>query len=179
MVSTKKISLVEKIQDLLAKNSNFVLLKIDKTNHQTLEGLRKQLKKTSSLFKVIKNTLLEKTINKLSHADKNFKELKKNFLPLSETNALLLLQKDWYNGLKVSYQFLKKELSLSYKFGLLDSQLYAGKDISNFAQLPSREQLITNIIGTFKSPASHLVYSLQFNLTKLTYILKEKSKKSN
>ena len=179
MVAQEKFALVQKIHDLLLKNQNFALVKIDKTNHQTLEALRKELKKNQSVFKVIKNTLFAKAVNKMATDNQNFVNLKKNFLPLKETNALLLFEKEWSSGLRTFYQFSKKETSLSFKFGLLDGKSYRDEELLGIAQLPSKNQLIANLVDSFKSPSSRLVYSMKFNLTKLIYVFKERSKKSN
>ena len=179
MASKKKLILVQQIQDLLTKYQNFALIKIDKTNHQTLESLRKELKKNQAKFKVVKNTLFEKSIDKLTPTHKIFTNLKKSFFPLRETSALLFLEKQWSRGLKTFYQFIKKETSLSFKFGLLDGQTYADSEILKIAQLPEKEQLLANLIRTFKSPATRAVYSIKFNLNKLVYILNAKSKKIN
>lgn len=179
MASKKKFILVQQIQDLLAKYQNFALIKIYKTNHQTLENLRKELKKNQAKFKVVKNTLFEKSIDKYTPTHKIFTNLKKSFFPLRETSALLLLEKQWSRGLKTFYQFIKKETSLSFKFGLLDGKTYADSEILKIAQLPEKDQLLANLVWTFKFPAARAVYSTKFNLYKLIYILKEKSKKAN
>lgn len=179
MLKEKKIALVQKIQDLLSDYQNFALIKIDKTNHQTLENLRKELKKNQAIFKVIKNTLFEKTINKLVTPKEKFVELKNSFLPLKETNALLLLEKEWNEGFSTFSQFARKEKSLSFKFGFLDGKSYASDQLLRIAQLPPKPQLIANIIGSFKSPSSRLVYLMKFNMSKFAYLLNQKSKKSN
>lgn len=179
MTNTKKLALGGKIQELLTKYQNFALVKIDKTSHQTLEKLRKELKKDQANFKVVKNTLFEKTIAKLAKGNKSYEELKKNFFPVKETSALLLFEKNWDSGLKTFYEFIKKETSLSFKFGILDNQSYPNEEILKIAKLPAKNQLMANLIGSFKSPSYRLVNSLKFNVTKLIYILKEKSKQAN
>ena len=179
MVAQKKIDFVQKIHDLLTKNQNFALVKIDKTTHQKLEALRKELKKSGAQFKVIKNSLFEKSFNKLASSRKNLAGLAKSFFPMKETSALLILDQQWNNALSAFYLFSKKEPSLSFKFGLLDDKTYGNEELLQIAQLPGKEVLVGKIISSFKSPTSRVVYSLKFNFTKLVYILKEKSKKSN
>ena len=179
MVNEEKLALVQKIQDLLSKNRNFALIKIDKTNHQTLENLRKQLKKTQAVFRVIKNSLFQKSISKLASDSAPYAELKKSFFPLRYTSALILFEKEWGNGLVTFYQFSTKESSISFKFGLLDGHVYKSEELLKIAKLPPKNQLIANLIGSFKSPSSRLIYSMKFNLTKLIFVLKEKAKKSN
>ena len=179
MVQQQKLDIVHKIQDLLSKNANFSFIKIDKTKHQALESLRKDLKKTKSSLRVMKNTLLEKAVAKLSEKDKKFEEIKKAFFPLKETSALLLLDTDWNKGLGTFYQFSKKDATVSFKFGLLDGTAYSKETLLQIAQLPGKDQLMANIVGSFKSPTSRTVFALKFNLMKLTNILREKSKKAS
>lgn len=176
MVSTQKKSAVESFVEKLQKNSNFALIKFDKTTHQALETLRKVLKKEQSSFAVIKNTLFEKAINKLALQNKNLKELKKKFFPLKDTSALLTLGSDWSKGLNAFYQFVQKEKTLNFKFGILDNQGYDEVHLLEIAKLPGKDQLMAKIIGSMKSPMSKLVYALKYNTQKLVYILSAKSK---
>lgn len=179
MLNKKKLTLGQEVQDLLTAYQNFALIKIDKTSHHSLESLRKELKKNQAGFKVVKNTLFEKTVNKLAKKNKAYTELIKTFFPLKETSAILLLEKEWNNGLSAFYQFIKKETSLSFKFGQLDEKTYGNEDLLRIAQLPPRNQLLANLIGSFKTPSARLVYSLKFNLTRLVDILKAKANKTN
>ncbi|MGB9883078.1 MAG: 50S ribosomal protein L10 [Microgenomates group bacterium] len=176
MVNQLKKNKVEELKTILSNSKNFLLVKIDRTTHQNLELLRKQLKKDNSSIKVIKNTLFEKAVNQLTN-NKLFLELKKKFLPLKETSAIVTFKNDWSSPLKAIYNFLKKEKSLSFKFALLDEALYQAADVEKIAQLPSRNELLGKVIGSLKAPINRLVYSLKFNTNKLVYILKEKSKK--
>ncbi len=175
MLQQKKIGIVQKNIDLLSKNHNFVFIRLITPTHQALETLRKELKKSQSKFSVTKNTLFEKTINKLSTTNNLYSSIKKSFFPLKDPSALLVLSVDWSQGLSAFYQFIKKEKTLSFKFGVLDGKTYKDSELLIIAQLPPKDQLIANIIGSFKSPSSRLVYSMKFNLNKLVYLLKNKS----
>ena len=119
MVNNNKKNQVDSIFQLVDKNPNILLVKIGKTTHQSLESLRRELRKSDSQLKVIKNTLFEKSVNKIALKNKLFKDLKKQFFPLKETTALVTLGKNWSEGLKTLYQFSKKDSSISFKFGSL------------------------------------------------------------
>lgn len=175
MVSQDKKSQVDLLTNLLKEKTNFLLVKIDKTTHQSLEGLRKQLRKDGSSLQVIKNTLFQKAIN-LSNDKPLFKDLKKKFFPLREPSAIVTFDKDWSNGLKAIFDFIQKEKTLSFKMGLLDNILYSTDEMERIAKLPGRNELMAKIIGSLKSPMSKLVYSLKFNTNKFVYILNQKSK---
>jgi large subunit ribosomal protein L10 len=176
MVNQAKKNQVDSILQLLEKNPNFLLIKVGKTTHLSLESLRKELRKTDSKIKVIKNTLFEKSVNKISSKNKVFKDFKKQFFPLKETSALVTLGGQWHEGLKAFYLFSKKDSSLSFKLALLDNDLYNAEKSLQIAQLPSREELLGKIIGSMKSPINNFVYALKFNTNKFVYILKAKSK---
>ncbi|MBI5127076.1 50S ribosomal protein L10 [Candidatus Roizmanbacteria bacterium] len=176
MVSIQKKSQVDLINNLLKDRSNFLLIRIGKTTHQNLETLRKELKKTNSTFKVIKNTLFQKALNLSVKDQPLFKELKKKYFPLKYPSALITLGKDWSGGVKALYNFFQKEKSLSFKLALLDNTLYSDEETGKIAQLPGRDELIAKIISGFKSPTSKFVYSLKFNMNKFVYILQQKAK---
>lgn len=176
MVNTSKKNQVDSIFQLIEKNPNLLLVKIGKTTHQSLEILRKELGKSNSKIKVIKNTLFEKSINKIALKDKIYKEFKKQISPLKETTALVTLSDKWNEGLKALYLFTKKDVSISFKSAILDKKIYDAEKSIQIAQLPSREELLGTIIGSMKSPMSKFVYALKFNTNKFVYILNAKSR---
>ena len=176
MVSQLKKNQVGSILQLLEKNPNFLLVKVGKTTHQSLESLRRDLRKTDSQIKVIKNTLFEKSINKIALKKTIFNDLKKQFFPLKETSALVILSERWNEGLKALYLFSKKDSSLNFKLALLDNNIYNAEKALEIAQLPSKEELLGKIIGSIKSPMNKFIYALKYNTNKLVYILQEKSK---
>lgn len=176
MVNNLKRNQVDSIFQLIEKNPNILLVKIGNTTHQSLETLRKELRKSDSKIKVIKNTLFEKSVNKIASKDKVFKDLKKQFFPLRETSALVTLGDRWHEGLKALYLFTKKDSTLSFKLALLDKSLYNAEKSLEIAQLPSREELLGKIVGSMKSPINKFVYALKYNTNKLVYVLNAKSK---
>ena len=178
MASNTKKTYVSDLSELVVEAKHFALIKFDNTSHLTLEKLRKQLKKEGASLKVVKNSLFEKAIEKMIATKKDLKELKK-FFPLRDTSAILTLDADYSKALSSFFNFAKKEGSLSFKFGLLDATLYQGPDLEKIAQLPSKDILLAKLIGGMKAPSSKLVFSLKYNVGKLVYILKERSKQAN
>lgn len=178
MVNTQKKSQVEALLTLIKSNPSFVLVKVDKTTHQNLENLRKELRKVDSSIKVIKNTLFEKAINRVAVTDPLFKDLKKKFLPLKETSAIICFKKNWDSGLKSFFEFSQKEKSLTFKFSLLDKIVYDNNETEKIAKLPGKDQLVAQLIGSLKAPMSNFIYALKYNTNKFVYILQSKSKQS-
>ncbi|MFN4212661.1 MAG: 50S ribosomal protein L10 [Microgenomates group bacterium] len=177
MVNQKKLNQVKILTDLLKQSPNFVLISFNKTPHQTLEELRKKLSPYKAKLKVIKNTLFEKAVNKLLPTYSFFVEFKKKFLPLKNPSALLTFTNDWSKGLKVLYDFIQQEKTLIFKSGIIDGQIYNNDQLLAIAQLPSRDQLLGNIIGSLKNPMQRFIFVAKLNAYKLIYILKNTTKR--
>ena len=73
MPSTKKVAVVDQLTKQLEENQNITLIGFDKTSHIALEQLRKSLRNTNARVTVVKTSLLEKAIQKVS-AFGSFKE---------------------------------------------------------------------------------------------------------
>lgn len=176
MVNQNKKTQVDSLASVLEKNSNFILLKIDGTTHKNLEKLRRELRKVAASVKVIKNSYFEKAVNKLTLKNKIYADLKKKFLPLTASSAIVFLNDKWDEGLKALHEFSKEEKTLLFKLSILDKSIYDDSSTARIAQLPGRGQLVANIIGSLRAPTSKFVHSLKFNTNKLVYILQAKSK---
>jgi len=176
MVNQSKKTQVESLVSSLQKSNNFLLIKIDRTSHQNLEALRRELRKASASVKVIKNAYFEKAINKMAAVNKSYRDIKTKFFPMRETSMMIMLDRSWDTGLKVFYEFAQKEKTLSFKLSYLDNTLYDQAGTTKIAKLPGRDQLIAKIIGSMKAPMSKFVYGIKFNTNKLVYILQTKSK---
>ncbi len=178
MVNNQKKEFVGSVIKLLESTKDFVLVTFDKTPHQKLEELRKNLAKSGAELQVIKNTLFEKAINKLSVKNPLYGEFKKKAFPLKQITALLVLKDDWSVGLKAFYEYADKEKSLSFKNGVVEGFVYDKDGVLKLAKLPGKTTLIANILGSFKSPTSHFVFAIKNPMQKLVYILNSKAKTS-
>jgi len=179
MISQKKQSQASDFSTLLKESPNFALISFDKTKHGSLEKLRTELKKSDASFRVIKNSIFQKTVENLSKKDKGLKELSEKIFPLKDNSALLSLKGDFIAGLSAFYKFTVTEKTLSFKYGFIDNAIYDANKLNTLAKLPPKGELIAKILGSLKSPQTRLVYSMKFNVSKLIYVLKERSKQSN
>lgn len=181
MVNTAKQTQLDKTTSFLKDFPSFTLLKYDKTTHTSLESLRKELKKTGSKIMVVKNTILQKAINKLSGTKDNsyLRDVQKQTKKLKENTALLGLSTDWSRGMNAFFSFSKTDKTVSFKIGCLDAQTYGEVDLLRIAQLPSKGEIVGNILGSLRSPVAHMTHALKFNMQKFVYILNAKAKQTN
>ncbi len=178
MANQKKKLQVDSLSKSITNSSHFALVNYGNTPHQKLENLRQELKASDAKLRVIKRSLFEKSVNKLAQQKRELKDFVKKVFPLRENSALLTLGEDYLKGLNVFAKAAKKEGSLAFKFGFLDKKLYPKEELDKIAQLPGRKQLLAKFIGFLRGSQSKLVYSMKFNVTKLTAILKERGKQN-
>ncbi|MCA9371898.1 50S ribosomal protein L10 [Candidatus Woesebacteria bacterium] len=174
MANTQKREFVEQLIDIL-KNNNFALVKFDQTPHKQLEDLRGKLIDSDAHFSVVKNSLFEKAVNKIAQTDETFRALSKDFFPIEENSALLILSEDYIGGLKIFFEASKDNETFAFKFGYVDSQTYGGQDLTKIAQLPGREELLAKIIGSMKSPIARTTRAMTANMQKLVFVMKSKA----
>lgn len=172
----KKLAIVQNLGEKLSSLSQFILIGFEKTSHQTLENLRKALRDSGAQVKVVKNTLFEKTIHKEASKNPTLNKLKSEF-PLKNNSALIFLSGAWDQGLKAVANFIKKEESINFKFGLLDGVLYKNHELKTLATLPGRTEFMGKFAYLFKSPISRSVFASKFPIMMLVNVLKEKAKK--
>lgn len=72
---------------------------------------------------------------------------------------------------KILAEFAKTNENLAIVGGLLEEKWLTATDIKALAQLPSKEQLIAQVIGTIRAPLSGLVGVLSGNLRSLVLAL--------
>lgn len=176
MASIKKTEQRESIVDSILSTSHFAIVKFEKTKHQALEELRKQLKQSQSSLKVMKNSIFLKALHDLATKNKVYLEIQKYFSIIKDNSAILTLQGDWSKGLSDFYAFSKKDNTLSFKLAFLDQKLYKQDEVVRLAQLPSKNVLLGKVIGSLKAPMSKTVYAMKYNVQKLVFILNTKSK---
>ena len=175
MASTKKIEQVDSIKELIKTTPNFALIGFNNIKHQNLEELRRSVKKASAKIKVVKNNLVKKALSKLTIEDKKYRTASKQSKNIQDKTALLILDQDYSGALKSILEFSKSDENISFKFGILDGILYETAELLKIAALPSKDQLITKLIYTFKNPSSRLYFSIKSPISKLINVLREVS----
>ncbi len=178
MANTKKGDIVAQISESLQSGANFALIKFDKTTHKTLEDLRTQLRKSDAKISVVKNTLFEKAINKVSESEKTFTEIRQKEFPIKDRTALVVFTGDWAEGLKTYFNFSKKDEAYGFKFGRIENNVYSEGQLIQLAQLPGKDQLIAKLIGTLKNPIARTTRALTSGTQKLVYVLSQRGQQA-
>ncbi len=160
----KKQELVAELSTKVAKSKAMVFTNYTGLTHKQLETFKREIKKADAEFVVAKNTLLKRT---LTDANLETGDAKNFDLP---TGAMFLYG-DVVTPLKALAQMVKDFEKPQIKFGLLEGRLMTDKEVLKLSTLPSREQLLAQLMGMMKSPVQGLHRALSWNLQKFVMTL--------
>lgn len=130
-----------------------------------MTALRKKLRDQKIEYCVAKKTLM-----KLAVKNKNFPEMP-NELMDGPVGAAFGYD-DAIAPVKVLYQFAKENDKLELLGGLVDGKYMSKAEIKSLATLPSREELLAKLVGSFKAPVSGFHGVLAGVLRNFVYAMK-------
>ncbi|MBQ2453970.1 MAG: 50S ribosomal protein L10 [Lachnospiraceae bacterium] len=108
---------------------------------------RRQLREAGVTYKVYKNTMMKRAFE-----GTDFAELDKH---LDGPSALALADEDVTAPARVLVKFAKTAEKLEIKGAVIEGSYYDVKGIEELANVPSREELLGRLFGSWKSPVSN------------------------
>jgi len=171
MTREEKAQVIEDLTGTLTGSSVIYLTDISGLDATLTSNLRRACFKANVKLAVVKNTLLEKAMEK---SDKEFGELPE----VLKGNTSLMLSEKGNAPAKVIKEFRKKSKKPILKGAFVDQAIYIGDDqLDALVNIKSREELIGDIITLLQSPAKNVISALQSGGNKLSGILKTLSEK--
>lgn len=110
--------------------------------------LRKNLRTEEITYKVYKNTLIKRAIE-----GTEFESLSKD---LEGPTAIVVSKKDATAPARVIADFAKTASKLELKSGVVEGTYYDANGIQAISQIPSREVLLSRLLGSLQSPIANL-----------------------
>lgn len=110
--------------------------------------LRKALREAGVSYKVYKNTLVNRAI-----AGTEFESLKES---LEGPSAFAISKDDATAPARVICNFAKDAKALELKAGVVEGTLYDVNALNELAKIPSRDVLISKLLGSLQSPITNL-----------------------
>ena len=125
--------------------------------------LRARLRKVDASLKVVKNTL-----SKIAAADAGVEGLDEL---LSGPTAIAYVHGDPAKVAKTIQDFIKEKKKAAIRGGKLQRSVLTASQVEALASLPSREQLIAQLVGTIASPLAGLANVLTGPIRGLVVII--------
>jgi len=173
MTREEKSQVIEDLTAKLTEGTTIYLADISGLNALQTSNLRRACFKANIKLAVVKNSLLEKAMEK---SDKDFGELPSTL----KGNTSIMMSDTGNAPAKLIKEFQKKSKSDKplLKGAYVEEAIFVGEDQLNIlVNIKSKEELIGEIITILQSPAKNVVSALQSGGQKLSGILKTLSEK--
>ncbi len=142
-----KQPIVDEIKELLDGAKAAVLVDYRGLTVEQDTKLRKNLREANVQYKVYKNTLINFAVK-----GTEFEELSKH---LEGPTAIAISKEDATAPARILFNFSKEADALELKAGVVDGTYYDENGIKVIATIPSREELLSKLLGSMQSPITN------------------------
>jgi large subunit ribosomal protein L10 len=163
MARPEKLKEVEELAQLFDEARSIVLNDFTGLNVEKLSELRKQCRENGVDYRVIKNTLARRSIKGTTA-----EALEPHF---DGPTAVAVSNESENIAAKVLAKFAEEFEAPKFKAAMIEGDVIDAKQILALAKLPSREELLSKLLGSVKSPGNSLVSVLQGTVRNLLYVV--------
>lgn len=110
--------------------------------------LRKELREAGVVYKVYKNTLMKRAFEGTDFAQLD------EFL--DGPSAIAISKEDATAPARILAKYVKEVETLEFKGAVVEGAFYDVNGIKSLASIPSREELISKLLGSLQSPITNL-----------------------
>jgi len=168
MLREKKVQIVSNLADDLSRSTIIIATNYQGLLAKQMAELRNALAKAGVEYHVVKNTLVYRA------ADQAGKPQLRDII--EGPVALAFGYDDIVNTAKALNQYIKSEaLSLQIRGGLLGDRILLPEEVVSLANLPTREVLISKLIGQLQAPVGTLHNILNLPLQGLLNVLQNRA----
>lgn len=159
LTKTKKNEVVDEISQLLADSRITVVTAYQGTTVKALQELRREARQNGTTLKVVKNRLVVKALQ----SNEQLKDV-----DTSALNGMLLYafnSEDEVAPAQTLANFAKKQPTLKFVGAInADGSFMSADEVKTLAALPSKPQLIAEVLATLSSPVNDVMSGLSGNL---------------
>jgi large subunit ribosomal protein L10 len=159
----RKESVVATVGELLSQSTGVIVIQFTKLSVPQITELRAKLRQVGGQMMVCKNRLV-----KLAVAGTGAERLSEE---LTGPNALVFCTGDVSPVVKALADFEKDLGGVQLRASFFEGTVYGQKPTQALATLPSRPELLSQLVGALEVPISGLVFALQGILNEFVYTL--------
>ena len=167
MTKEQKAKYIDELAAELSQSGIFYLTDTSELTVETINSLRRRCYQSNIKLKVVKNTLLQKAMEKIE--GKDYSELTQvlagpTSIMFSEVGNL---------PAKIIKEFRKKSEKPLLKGAFIDEAIFIGDNqLDALVSLKSKDELLGEIVGLLQSPAKNVISALKGQGGKIAGILK-------
>jgi large subunit ribosomal protein L10 len=166
-----KERMVEELSEALKGSTSVLITSIGPLKAAEADSLRKRLRGSQARMFVAKRTLGERSVSALSRDDRLA-------TLLSGSVAFVIPGDDVVKTAKIVVEFAKaNEGKLTVRGGWVEGQVLSDKSVEAIASLPPKPQLIAEVVGALEAPFANLLWTLEYHLSDLAWVVEEVAKR--
>ncbi len=150
--TARKIEQVANLSDLIGRSKGLYITDYRGFTVAEKADLTRRLRAADAEFHVVKNTLF-----KLAYADSG----EDPAALLEGPSAVAFALGDPVAPAKIVLDFIKEKKKGTVKGAVVEGRVYDIDSVTKLSELPSRDQLIAQVVGAVQGPLYGLVFSLQ------------------
>ena len=163
--------LVKELREKVSKSKSIVFADYKGLDANKMNALRAQMEEQHTEVVVAKNTLMKIALKEEKYDISGIETV------LKDANAAFIAYDDAISPIKALFDFVKKFEMPKIKAGYIAKDFNTGAQIATISTLPSKEQLLAQVVGGLKAPLSGLVSVLGGSQRKFVYALAAVAKK--
>lgn len=166
----EKQAIFEEINSQISGSSFVIVAEYRGMKVEQFSDLRRQLRKVGAKMQVVKNRFL-----RVMTRDKGWSGLE----PALKGQSAIVTGSDVVKAAKTIKQFNSANGLPLVKSGVMGNMILTSAQIDALAELPSREVLLGQVVGTVAAPLSRLVGVLKQKVTTIVQVIKAIEDKKN
>lgn len=171
MPTPQKIKIVEEMTDKFSRASSFFMADFTGVDVNTVNELRQEFFDQNVEYRIVKNTLAKLSLDKagIDGFDGYLKGV----------NAYAISYDDPTTPIRIIKDFKKKKLKdkLELKAAFFEGQVIEATGVEALANLPTKQELLGQLVGMLASPMTKLARTLQAPMSNTVGVLKSLEEK--
>ncbi|NVY95982.1 50S ribosomal protein L10 [Lactobacillus sp. DCY120] len=148
-----KQDLVDVVADKMSRSESVIVVDYLGLSVAQVTDLRRQLFDAGVEFQVVKNSILRRAAEKAGLADLNDTFAGPTAVAFSYDDAIV--------AAKTISKFAETTDVLEIKGGMIEGQVQSLEKINEYANMPSREELLATLASMLQSPVRKVAYAVQ------------------
>jgi len=164
VLKAEKQTIVEQIQDQFKNSVSAICVDFRGVNVEKITNFRRQVQDASGTYQVVKNTLARRAV-----ADTSFEGLREF---LVGPTGVIFCEGEPMEPAKVAVAFAKETNgALQVKGAVIDGIVFDAKGVEQISKLPSRQEMLGQLVSSLQSPLNGLVGTLEGVTREFVYTL--------
>jgi large subunit ribosomal protein L10 len=170
MDKNQKGESVAQIRSLIENATGMYLVDYKGVNVEDINQLRREFLNENINYKVFKNTLFKKALQEIG----GFEEFEPLLVGMT---GIAFSGENFAAPAKIIKNYFKAKNKFSFKGSYLDSQFYDAEQLDTLASMPTKEEIMSSIVGSIAAPASGIVGAINAVMRDLVGVVDAISKK--